>query len=117
MARPKLSPDERRDEIILFRCTLAEKAQIEEFASAFGMPISEYIRKRSLKKKMPAHAVERLERAKLATGLIRIGNNLNQVTKYFHTGRPTPALLDSVLSDIRHCLDKLMKEEDANTRD
>ena len=113
MGRPKLSPDKKRDERMIIRFTL-ERVQLEELANSAGLSVPDYVRCRTLNKRLPARAADRADRAKLATALLRIGVNLNQVSKYANMGKFAPALLDGVLLDIRKYLDKLM-EEDSNS--
>lgn len=109
MGRPKKSPDELRDVPLTVMLTEEERARIEKLAG--GMSLSEFVRRRAFGRPMPASAPEHRTRAALATALLRIGVNLNQIAHRLNAGqRDTFGLVD-VLADVRHHVDRLSRDE------
>lgn len=87
--RPKLGGGEDRSEILRFRTTIAERAQIESAARACGLSKSEYIRQLALGHKPRAsaaqdHAATVSELNKLVLEAGRVGNNVNQLARSVH---------------------------------
>ena len=110
MGRPKKSPNELRDVQTTVLYTAEERAELELRAKALGLTLSGYIRNRTLGIPLPPNAADRAVKDKLATALIRIGNNLNQMTKRINSGRPTPHDLPQLLDTLRAHLDRLHDE-------
>lgn len=100
MGRPRLSPDERRDCQTTVLYTMRERAELEARAHALGLTLSEYIRRRTLGVPLPPQSADRETRDKLATSLLRIGVNLNQITKHMNAGRHAPPELPSLVATI-----------------
>lgn len=99
--RPKLAPDERRDERLSgLRLTVAERVFVEEQAAAAGLGVSEYARRRLLGHTVaPARTVAD---DRLLMELNAIGNLLNQIARALHTDRPERADLSAALDEWRH---------------
>ena len=110
MGRPKLSPEQRRDVQTTVLFTIEERAELEARARAVGLSLSEYIRRRTLGVPLPPQSADREARDKLATSLLRIGVNLNQMTKHLNAGKPVPHSLPSLLDHVRLHLSRLDHE-------
>lgn len=111
MGRPKLSPEERRDCQTTVLYTIQERAELERRAHALGLTLSEYIRRRTLGVPLPPQSADRQTRDKLATSLLRIGVNLNQITKHMNAGRHAPPELASLAATIQTHLDMLTADD------
>ena len=81
--------------------TDAERAEIERRADLYGVTLSDYVRSRALGASLPPSAADQATRAALTTALLRIGVNLNQITKHMNAGRSAPFHLPELLNDIR----------------
>lgn len=100
MGRPRLSPQDKRDARVQVLFTMRERAELEARAHALGLTLSEYIRRRTLGVPLPPQSADRETRDKLATSLLRIGVNLNQITKHMNAGRHAPPELPSLVATI-----------------
>lgn len=83
------------------RLTQTERAKIELKAAAFGLTASEYMRRRALRYRLPPNVAKAHSQAVMATALIRLGVNLNQIAKHMNAGRRAPeedlnALIDRI---------------------
>lgn len=108
MARPRKAQNELRSANVGVRFTEAELALIEEQASRAGITPTEFIRAASLMKNVRAQP-EKL-RSTAITALLRLGVNLNQITRRFNmdTARPDDlAELRTLLADIRATMNRL----------
>ena len=101
MGRPKTAPQDKRDSRATVLFTAQERAELETRAEAVGLTMSEFIRRRALDVPLPPQAADRVTRDKLATALVRIGNNLNQIAKHMNAGRQAPPDLPALLVTIR----------------
>lgn len=110
MGRPKISPEKRRDVMTQFMLTAQERAELESRAAALGLTLSEFIRRRTLGVPLPPQSADRQTRDKLATSLLRIGVNLNQITKHMNAGRHAPPELPAVVATINTHLKILTNE-------
>ncbi|PJN95209.1 hypothetical protein CNY89_09835 [Amaricoccus sp. HAR-UPW-R2A-40] len=116
MGRPRLPPEALRDTRVQLRLTAEERAELERRADAFGLSLSDYLRRRALGSAMPATAAEERARAALATALLRIGVNLNQaMRRYNASGRPPPHL-PQLIEDVRAHVDWLVSDEPRRDR-
>jgi len=107
MARPKKADHERRDDRVEIRLTTAEHVHLEELAGAMGLTIAEFVRRRAVGYRLPAVLKESPVNAAAATALIRLGVNLNQITRHLHgTGELSPDL-SALLARIDGELDRL----------
>ncbi|MCQ0990602.1 plasmid mobilization protein [Jiella marina] len=116
MGRPRKSPDELRDGYYQFRLTSQERAELERRANAFGLPLSDYIRRQTLGRPLPTRRAGEANRAKLATALLRIGVNLNQIAKHMNAGRSAPYHLPDLINEIRGHVTRLTFDESGRNR-
>ncbi len=108
MARPTLPDDEKRSSSFRFVVTDIERAEIEQAASACGLGLSEFFRRRSLGLRMPANAAVSQAKAETTTALLRLGVNLNQIAKHMNAGRAAPhGQIKDLLNRINATMDKL----------
>ena len=82
MARPKKSPEDLRDVRTAVMLTERERVELEQRASTYGLSLSDFIRRQTLGRPVPASVAEQKTRATLATALLRLGVNLNQITRH-----------------------------------
>lgn len=111
MVRPTLPSDQQRDALLHVRITAIEKAKLEERAQAVGLSVSEFVRRRSLGTPLPPDAADRVVKDKLATSLLRIGVNLNQIAKHMNAGRHAPPELPALVDTINAHLKILTADE------
>lgn len=116
MGRPRKSPDALHDVPTTVMLTAAERAELEQRAHAFGLTLSEFIRRRTLGQPLPAAVAEQRTRAALATALLRLGVNLNQITRHMNAGRGAPSHLPALIADIRGHVDALTHDEPGRNR-
>ncbi|MCW6512272.1 plasmid mobilization protein [Lichenifustis flavocetrariae] len=108
MARPRLAPEDRRGHPTGIRLNLAEEAKIDAAASAYGLSRADYLRRRGLNHRLPSTVALAHSEALLATALLRLGVNLNQIAHHMNAGRAAPhAELDALIARINECLDQL----------
>jgi hypothetical protein len=100
MGRPKISPQDKRDCRTQVMFTMGERAELEARAHALGLTLSEYVRRRTLGVPLPPQSADRVTQDKLATSLLRIGVNLNQITKHMNAGRHAPPELPALVATI-----------------
>lgn len=111
VARPKKSPADLRDVRTAVMLTEAERAQLEQRASAYGLTLSDYIRRQTLGRALPEAVAAQRGRAVLATALLRLGVNLNQIARHMNAGRPAPSHLPQLIHDIRGHVDRLIPDD------
>src|SRR2546421_10622305 len=87
MARPRKTPQEKRDDLLGVRLTTAERAEVEHNAAAFGIGPAEFIRRRTLGYRLPEAAAVQQARASLGAAFNRLGVNLNQIAHKLHSDR------------------------------
>ena len=109
MARPTKPPGDRRDDRINPRFTTAERALIERNAVAFGISPSDFTRRRVLDYRLPPAFARERQTAALATALIRIGVNLNQIARHLNAGGERSAALERSLQAL---LERITAEMD-----
>nr|WP_164727071.1 plasmid mobilization relaxosome protein MobC [Shimia sediminis] len=90
---------------------MRERAELERRSHALGLTLSEYIRRRTLGVPLPPQSADRETRDKLATSLLRIGVNLNQITKHMNAGRHAPPELPALVATINTHLKILTRHE------
>ena len=82
---------------------------IKDSAKEAGMNISEYIRRQAVYGKVDIHihiALDFPQLEKLTREFTRMGNNLNQLTRYFHMG----GLRSQAMTDeLNRCINEIMK--------
>lgn len=114
MGRPKMSPQDRRDCQTTVLYTMQERAELEARAASVGLSLSEFIRRRTLGVALPPQSADRVTRDKLAVSLLRIGVNLNQITKHMNAGRNAPPELPALVASINTHLKILTHEPSRN---
>ncbi|PJN94192.1 hypothetical protein CNY89_15975 [Amaricoccus sp. HAR-UPW-R2A-40] len=55
-------------------------------------------------------------RAALATALLRLGVNLNQIARHMNAGRAAPSYLPALIEDIRRHVERLVDDEPGRDR-
>lgn len=107
MARPKKEKELKRNHPVMLRFTDVEYEVITENAKNVKRPLAEYVRLQALNKKVTAKyeiVADVPELKKLITEFGRIGNNLNQIAKYFNQGS---AQSQEMLLHLRQCMVQL----------
>ena len=100
MARPKNKQPIQRTHDIHIRCSEMEYEIVSGYAESAGLPTSTYIRKCFLKEAPSStHYIvaDTSEIHQLVTIAAGIGNNLNQITRYLHSGgKITVSIVDEI---------------------
>lgn len=116
MARPKKSPDERRDAQLNTCLTLAERVQIERNAHLLGLTPAEFMRRRALGYSLPLSIAAQRDHARIGAALNRHGVNLNQIAYQLNAGRARPldvsAALSALIARINAILDDFYDSND-----
>lgn len=107
MARPKKAEAERRIDTLGVRLTVSERAEIDRTAAAYGLTTAEFMRRRSLGHRLPAAVAAQRQRAVLATALLRLGVNINQIAHRLNAGGREPGYLSALIARINAELDRL----------
>lgn len=92
IARPRLSPAEKRTEILQIRVSPIERAKIEAKADQANLVMSEYLRAIALKPRVTIKQTRDLDFA-TREELRRVGVNLNQIAKAMNAGQGLPVSL------------------------
>ena len=102
-----MSEHERRCRQTKIRLTIAELEHIRAQASAAGVTVAEYVRRRSLS--LPVQPRTSLADARLLHELSAIGNNLNQIARHLNAGRERldPANLGQVRNELAQVLQQV----------
>jgi len=105
MGRPKKAPDESRtDRLPAPRVTAAERAFVEAEASAAGVGVAEFIRRRALGQRVTAKRVTADDQ--LLLELNRVGTNLNQIARAVNMDR-LPNDLHEIIAEVREAVAKV----------
>lgn len=107
MARPKKQKEETRTHCIMLRLNNLEYDYISEQAKKNHYPIAVYARTRMMEHPAPVkyEIIADLEELKiLTTEFGRIGNNLNQIAKYFNAGGSRSLAMED---EIHECISQL----------
>lgn len=86
IARPRLSPAEKRTEILQIRVSPIERAKIEAKADQANLVMSEYLRAIALKPRVTIKQTRDLD-FDTRQELRRVGVNLNQIAKAMNAGQ------------------------------
>ncbi len=105
MARPKKEQLLVKEYRVTIRFDETQYELLSEYARIAGIPLSDYIRK-SLENNKFVYEVKFVRDSKelqeIASGLWKLGSNLNQISRYFHQhGASTPEIEAEILSGIR----------------
>lgn len=104
MARPKKEQNLHRGYRVYIRFNELEYALVSDYAKELGMPIGTYVRKCTLREKPEIHysvVADTSEIHQLVTITAGIGNNLNQITRYLHSGGKITV---SIVDEIKKCI-------------
>ncbi len=107
MARPKKEKELKRSHLITLRLSDVEYETITTAAEEAGLNVSSYIRKMLSEGKINIKyqiAADTGEIQKLATEFSRIGNNLNQIAKFFNMGGVRSMAMQN---EIHQCITEL----------
>lgn len=86
MGRRKKCEQIKRTNNVMVRFTDAEYASISISAEQAGYPVAVYVRKSALDEHIEVHYNITAELQKLIAEYSAIGNNLNQIAQFFHSG-------------------------------
>lgn len=89
MARPKKEESIKRTNNVMVRFSNIEYELVAGYAKDAGYPISTFVRKQALSEKVTVNyniVADIGEIQKLTAQAAGIGNNLNQIARYFHGG-------------------------------
>lgn len=101
--------NEKKTHLVTVRLTSEEYEILCEGAKEAGMSKSEYLRHMTVFGKVDVHVHIDVGLAKLeeiGREFSRIGNNLNQLTRYFNAGGPATMEMYAMLT---HCINQLME--------
>ncbi len=106
IGRPKKARDEQRTERLSgIRLTTAERHHVEAMAAQAGLHVAEFCRRAILRVRIAA--APKAAGDDVAYELNRIGNNLNQIAKAAHLGKPLSAQLTDTLHQIQDAMRRL----------
>lgn len=113
MARPKKETPLKHSHTVMVRYSDVEYELITGYAEQAGYPVAVFVRKRSLAEPLAVSynvVADISEIQKLTTEFGKIGNNLNQIARYFHTGGLRSQAMQA---EINQCITELhsLREE------
>ena len=123
MPRPRMHPDERRDQRFNLRFTVAELEHVETQARIAGLSPTDYLHRRALGYEVPSAATRRVDPAlvteinKIGLQLNRIGVNANQLARDANTGRTPRIAWQDVVARINALGDQVAKALEKAVRD
>lgn len=109
MARPKKENQLNKSRKIDFRLSETQYAIVEGYAKEAGMSVSEYVRHQAIygKVKISYPIVADLPQLqKLTDEFSAIGNNLNQIARYFNMGGLQSK---AMREEINECISQIMR--------
>lgn len=109
MARPKKDTLPTKNHTFVVRLDDVQYSIIEKYASQLGISMAEYIRRQAVHGKVEIYhpVVASLpELQKLTDEFSAIGNNLNQIARYFHTGGLQSK---AMREEINRCIVEIME--------
>lgn len=109
MARPKKRSEEKRDEQVKIRLTLAEANELRDAALSAGLSVSDYARRRMLGIRLPQTSIRRSDPA-LVSELNRIGVNVNQLARAHHRDSAFVAYWQDVGCELETALRRVLEE-------
>jgi hypothetical protein len=109
MARPKKETEQKVKNLIMLRLTDTQYEIVCEYARLMGLPPAVYVRKIVTEGRHPirCNIVRNDEKIdKLIAQLSRVGNNLNQITRFFNQGGSSaPEIVKEIREAIRQIYD------------
>ena len=109
MARQKKETEQKVKNLIMLRLTDTQYEIVCEYARLMGLPPAVYVRKVVTEGRHPIRCNivrddEKID--KLIAQLSRVGNNLNQITRFFNQGgSSTPEIVKEIREAIRQIYD------------
>lgn len=107
MARPKKEENIKHENRVYVRYSDVEYDLLKTYAEETGCPVATYVRNTSLgnRPKIIYNVTADIEEIqKLTTEFGKIGNNLNQIAKFFHMGG---ARSQAMQDEINRCITEL----------
>lgn len=104
MARPKKAESIRRTSNVMVRFSSIEYELVAGYAKDSGYPISTFVRKQALSEKVTVNyniVADIGEIQNLTAQAAGIGNNLNQIARYFHGGGLASR---GMLEELKKCI-------------
>ena len=109
MARPKKETEQKVNNLIMLRLTDTQYEIVCEYARLMGLPPAVYVRKVVTEGRHPiqCNIVRNDEKIdKLISHLSRVGNNLNQITRFLNQGgSATSEIVKEIRDAIRQIYD------------
>ena len=108
MARPKKEKSLHRGKRVYIRFTELEYELVAGYAKDAGYPIGTFVRKQALREKLEVNyniVADLGEIQNLTVQVAGIGNNLNQIARYFHSGGLASR---GMLEELKRCIYSLM---------
>ncbi|MBQ6481334.1 MAG: plasmid mobilization relaxosome protein MobC [Anaerolineaceae bacterium] len=109
MSRPRKDADLRKDYRITVRLNEVQYEIIEGYAKQLGVSAAEYVRRQAVHGKVEVRypiVADLGQIQKLTDEFGAIGNNLNQIAKYFNMGGLHSM---AIRQEIQDCVSKLMQ--------
>ncbi len=109
MARKKKPDRERKSHLVTARLNDIQYEHVCNAANDAGLSISDYLRHQAVFGKVENHiqiVADFKELEAITRELSAIGNNLNQLTRYFHMGGLRSA---SMMEELNRCLNSVME--------
>jgi hypothetical protein len=107
------SENRQRRHVAFVRLDDAERAKLEERASASGLTTGAYLRAAALGgagvRARPRASIDRQLLARANADLNRVGNNINQIAHALNAGRDMPHSLAEALAELRGALSALRR--------
>ena len=110
MARPKKEESIRRTSNVMVRFSSIEYELVAGYAKDAGYPISTFVRKQALSEKVTVNyniVADIGEIQKLTAQAAGIGNNLNQIARYFHGGGLASR---GMLEELKKCIAEMRRK-------
>lgn len=104
MARPKKEKSLHRGKRVYIRFTELEYELVAGYAKDAGYPIGIFVRKQALREKLEVNyniVADLGEIQNLTVQAAGIGNNLNQIARYFHSGGLASR---GMLEELKRCI-------------
>lgn len=104
MARPKKEKSLHRGKRVYIRFTELEYELVAGYAKDAGYPIGTFVRKQALREKLEVNyniVADLGEIQNLTVQVAGIGNNLNQIARYFHSGGLASR---GMLEELKRCI-------------
>lgn len=114
MARPKKEKSLHRGKRVYIRFTELEYELVAGYAKDAGYPIGTFVRKQALREKLEVNyniVADLGEIQNLTVQTAGIGNNLNQIARYFHSGGLASR---GMLEELKRCIAEITSIPSSN---